>query len=106
MKGAGSLREARRSKHRREGAKRPSEERSEARDRSDPGAFRALLVAEPSSSERPGGFQAVLAVALWSSERPGGFRGGFTAVVHDYLNTSDTTATATDERVPFQNRHG
>jgi hypothetical protein len=45
MKGAGSLREARRSKHYSEGAEQPSEARSESRDRSEPGAFAALLAA-------------------------------------------------------------
>ena len=43
MKGAGSLREARRRKHWTERAKRAREARNEARDRSDPGAFEAVF---------------------------------------------------------------
>jgi hypothetical protein len=42
MKGAGSEDEARRSKDRSEGAKRPSEDHSEPRESSDPGAFKKL----------------------------------------------------------------
>ena len=57
MKGAGSLREPGRRKHRTSDV-RSEEERSEARDRSESGAFEAVLVTVLFESA-PGAFEAL-----------------------------------------------
>ena len=60
MKGAGSLGEPRRSKDRRRAER--AEDRSEAREPSEPGAFEAFLLLSVCESE-PGTFEMVLSAS-------------------------------------------